>query len=111
MDKYVEKLISLSESIGNVQAISFAGYDGISIYEHKIISSADVEILCAKLATVIKNIQDLESNSKEIIIISSKNIIIIKLLIDGFIFALMSPDGNIGRAKMGLNKLEGNFCG
>jgi predicted regulator of Ras-like GTPase activity (Roadblock/LC7/MglB family) len=111
MDKYTEKLVNIAEEIEGVFDVAFVGYDGIIVCRHSKTSQIDMDMICAEFASVVKDIRTIDNALKDIIITFSGKLMVIKSMNDGFLCMAMSSDGNLGRARMIMNKLEGDFCG
>jgi predicted regulator of Ras-like GTPase activity (Roadblock/LC7/MglB family) len=96
-----EKLEKIVSDVDGSQEAFFCGYDGIMIYRSTQRSSKiDCESFAANCVSSFKHLQDLH----EMICYFKDVIIICRLMQDGFLGLCMSLDGNVGRAKMEINK-------
>lgn len=93
------------KSIDGATDIFFCGYDGIVIEKFSNQNSnIDSELFAASLATT-HNKMKIEGNKfKELICVFEKNVVVAKWMDDGFLGIIMGLDGNIGRAKLELNR-------
>lgn len=95
----------LAEIDGASEAF-FCGYDGIVIYRaNSYASKIDVDTLAANYVTAFKHLPVIENQFKEMICYYEKFIVIVRLMDDGFFGIILGLDGNVGRAKMELNRL------
>ena len=94
------------ESIDGATDIFFCGYDGLVIDKYGV---ADTDLLAATYATVHRHLIHDNQSFKEMICIFDKSFVVVRWLEDGFLGVIMGLDGNIGRAKLELNKYGGRF--
>lgn len=101
----LEKLKKISDSIEGTIAVVFVSYDGVVV--NSVISnpSFDFELLCAKYADVFKHLKQDGAVLKESIVYYDKFIVAAKPSEDGFIVVVLSPDSNVGKAKIELNRI------
>jgi predicted regulator of Ras-like GTPase activity (Roadblock/LC7/MglB family) len=96
-----EKLEKIVLDVDGAQEAFFCGYDGIMIYRSgKRSSKIDSELFAANCVSSFKHLQDLN----EMICYFKDVIVICKLMEDGFFGLCLSLDGNVGRAKMEINR-------
>lgn len=100
------KLKKLCEDVDGSIGAFFCGLDGIVIGIHQSRKTdVDMEFIAANFASVIKNLKDVS----DIIATFKNEIVAIKISQDGFVGVVMSKDGNLGRLKLELNKIGGDF--
>lgn len=88
----------------------FCGYDGVMIEKFESQKSVlDSDLFAANCVTVFKNLKMADNKFKEMICSFEKCLVVVRLLDDGFIGVTMGLDGNIGRAKLELNKYGSVF--
>ena len=104
---YRNKLKQLVEDIDGCNASFFCGYDGILIDQFKKIETLPLDSLGANWADICKKINGNEF--KELFVTFNSDIIAIKPFEIGFVGLVLSPDGNVGRAKFELNKCRSDF--
>jgi predicted regulator of Ras-like GTPase activity (Roadblock/LC7/MglB family) len=100
------KLKKICDDVDGSMGAFFCGFDGMVIGMHQSRNTdTDMELVAANFASVIKNIKDVS----DIIATFKSEIVAIKISQDGFVGVVMSKDGNLGRLKLELNKLGGDF--
>ena len=98
------------KSIDGASEIFFCGYDGIVIEKFSVLKSAnDGELFAANCATAFNKMKIEDNRFKEMICVFEKNVVVAKWMEDGFIGVIMGLDGNIGRAKLELNRYGSVF--
>lgn len=98
------------KSIDGATDIFFCGYDGIVIEKFGSNRSIiDIDPIAANYVSAFRHLTISENQFKEIICYYEKFVVIVKLMDDGFIGIVLSLDGNIGRAKLELNKYGSVF--
>lgn len=100
------KLKKLCDDVDGSTGAFYCGFDGviIGLYQSRK-TDVDMELIGANFASVIKNIKDVS----DILATFKNEIVAIKISQDGFIGVVMSKDCNLGRLKLELNKLGGDF--
>jgi predicted regulator of Ras-like GTPase activity (Roadblock/LC7/MglB family) len=109
MSTYLEKLANLNSSIDGVIASCFVGYDGLIIERIGGSNGLDVEFICATFTSVVNSLKNQENEVIELMATFQKDVVLIRVMEDGFICIVMSQDGNIGRAKLESKKLGKKF--
>lgn len=104
---------NLSETLKAIDGATdtfFCGYDGILIEKFSNQQSTiDCDLFAAALATTHKKMQIENNKFKELICVFEKNLVVARWLDDGFVGVVMGLDGNIGRAKLELNRYGSVF--
>jgi len=95
------------EAIDGATDVFFCGYDGIVI--EKIPNKDDIDSISAYCATAYKHFKIENNEFKEMICLFERSILVVRWLEDGFVGVCMGLDGNIGRAKLELNKYGRRF--
>jgi predicted regulator of Ras-like GTPase activity (Roadblock/LC7/MglB family) len=94
------------KAIDGATDIFFCGYDGIVVERSH---GSDIDMLAAHCATAFKKISIENNGFKEMICVFEKSFLVVRWMEDGFLGVLMGLDGNIGRAKLELNKYGRRF--
>jgi len=90
----------------------FSGFDGVIIFKSAPSNHEDdayADNIAANLVETIKSFKSSEMILENIIATFKGYIICLKVMEDGFFVIVLTKEGNIGRAKMELNKLGNRF--
>ncbi len=97
-------------SIDGATEIFFCGYDGIVIEKFSVMQTTiDADLFAANCATTFNKMRIENNKFKEMICVFEKNVVVAKWMDDGFLGVIMGLDGNIGRAKLELNRYGSVF--
>jgi len=104
-----DKLKTICDNVDGSVGAFFSGYDGIVIskYESRPIDS---DLIAANFSSLIKGLNNVSSEKIEDILLTFTSVVVaIKTSEDGFLSLVLSKDGNLGRAKLELNRIGGDF--
>jgi len=105
-----ETINKILHDVDGATEVFFCGYDGIIIYKSSLYESKiDIDLIAANYVSAFKHLPIINNQFKEMICYYAQYIVIVKLMDDGFFGIMLGLDGNVGRAKMELNKLGGGF--
>ena len=111
MDDFTEKITSIVNNVDGSYEGAFCGMDGIIISKFcKTKTNLDIDFVCAHFVTVIKSMNQIEK-LKETSLYFLNHLIYVKILDGGFILLIISPNGNLGHAKISCSKIPNNFVG
>jgi len=100
------KLKKICDEVDGSIGAFFCGLDGICIGLYRSRQSdTDMELLAANFASVIRNIKE----ASDIVVTFKSEVVAIKIVQEGFVGVVMPRDGNLGRLKLELNKVGGDF--
>ena len=103
---YKNKLQQLVEDVDGCTASFFCGYDGLLIDKFEK-SDGGLDEIAAEWSSICSQIGP--SQFKDMIITLNNGVLAIKPFEIGFVAIVLSPDGNVGRAKFELNKCRSDF--
>jgi len=88
----------------------FSGFDGLIIFKN---TPAEAELyadnIAANLVETIRGFKSANMNLEDMIATCEGYILCLKVMEDGFFVVALTKEGNVGRAKMELNKLGNRF--
>jgi len=104
-----DKLKTICDNVDGAVGSFFCGWDGLLIDKHEV-RPVEIDLIAANLSSVIKYLNDSGAGRVEDIILTfTSTVVAIKITDDGFLGLVLSLDGNLGRAKLELNKSGGDF--
>jgi predicted regulator of Ras-like GTPase activity (Roadblock/LC7/MglB family) len=100
------RLQKICDEVDGAIAAFTCGYDGILLDKHQK-ATVDVDLVAASLSGAVKNLKGYrEDQISDILLTFANTIVAIKVFEEYFAGVIMSKDGNLGRAKLELNKLK-----
>lgn len=109
MNSSTKKLEIINASIEGVIASCFVGYDGLIIDSVGTYGDLGIDLTGATFASVIKILKNETNEAVELIVTFKKDLILVRIMEDGFICVIMSRDANIGRAKLATKNFGTKF--
>ena len=103
-----EQLKDICENTDGAISAFVCGYDGVLLGEYIKFSSdahVDIEAMAAELSSVIMKLKNYKMADMMITFIDT--CVVVKTFDYGFSGLMMNRDGNLGRAKLELNKMKG----
>jgi predicted regulator of Ras-like GTPase activity (Roadblock/LC7/MglB family) len=101
------RLQKICEDIDGAQSVFVCGYDGLILDKYsKPNNGLDVDTTAAELSTAVGKLKNNHDKLLDMILTFSNSFIAIKVFEEGFAGVIMNKDGNLGRAKLELNKMK-----